>query len=324
MKSFVIFVLGTFLWVISAEGQEGFDALAWQRPVDNPVFTTEYGNNHDAVLFVEPGAEFPYYLIASHTSKRAQLWRSRKFSWDSKDWELVEKNYQIGKFYEYDDGVKVGDTYFVYEGGKVFTYSGDLADSSGKWVVSGNFPRKKCDDIGVFYEEGVFHIFGEYGDFPHGADGTSLSHFTSKTGLGDWTLINTKAVDANPEGGNRYGVGDATIVKIDKTYFLFCDRESKGSPYKVVAWKSSDLNQPFEYLGKAAMPRSKEKDDWDNHRVQDAEIAYVAELGGFVMFCNMMDKDGDPGGDFPTLKKKETRVIGCFYHEGVMKNLRGE
>jgi len=284
MKSFVIFVLGTFLWVISAEGQEGFDALAWQRPVDNPVFTTEYGNNHDAVLFVEPGAEFPYYLIASHTSKRAQLWRSRKFSWDSKDWELVEKNYQIGKFYEYDDGVKVGDTYFVYEGGKVFTYSGDLADSSGKWVVSGNFPRKKCDDIGVFYEEGVFHIFGEYGDFPHGADGTSLS----------------------------------------QTYFLFCDRESEGSPYKVVAWKSSDLNQPFEYLGKAAMPRSKEKDDWDNHRVQDAEIAYVAELGGFVMFCNMMDKDGDPGGDFPTLKKKETRVIGCFYHEGVMKNLRGE
>lgn len=324
MKSFIIFVLGALLCSASAEGQDDFDALAWQRPVDNPVFTTEFGNNHDAVLFVEPEAEFPYYLIASHTNKSSQLWRSRKFSWDSKDWELVERNYQLGKFYEYDDGVKVGDTYYVYEGGKVFTYSGDLARSSGKWVTTGTFPWKKCDDIGVFYEDGVFHIFGEYGDFPHGPDGTSLSHYTSKTGLGDWILVDAKAVDANPEGGHRYGVGDATIVKIDETYFLFCDRESKGSPYKVVAWKTSDLNQPFEYLGKAAVPRSKEKDDWDNYRIQDADIVYAAELGGYVMFCNMMDVDGNPGGDFPTLKKKETRVIGCFYHAGAMEGVEKE
>ena len=57
-------------------------------------------------------------------------------------------------------------------------------------------------------------MFGEHGHFPHGPDGTSLAHFTSSTGLGDWKLVNAKAVDPNPDGGHKYGVGDATIEKI--------------------------------------------------------------------------------------------------------------
>ena len=167
-----------------------FAPLAWRRPVDNPVFTSDFGNNHDAVLFVEPELEYPYHLIISHTAKAAQLWRAKKFSWNSADWELVEKKYKIGKHYEYDDGVKVGDTYYLFEAGIVYTFTGDLAESSGKWKKAGTFPKKQCDDIGVFCEEGVFHIFGEFGKFPHGADGTSLAHFTSLTGLGDWKLVN--------------------------------------------------------------------------------------------------------------------------------------
>ena len=31
--------------------------------------------------------------------------------------------------------------------------------------------------------------------------------------------------------------------------------------------------EPFEYLGLAITPRSKEVDDWDNYRIQDADIA---------------------------------------------------
>ena len=296
-----------------------FAPLAWRRPVDNPVFTSDFGNNHDAILFVEPELEYPYHLIISHTAKAAQLWRAKKFSWNSADWELVEKKYKIGKHYEYDDGVKVGDTYYLFEAGIVYTFTGDLAESSGKWKKAGTFPKKQCDDIGVFCEEGVFHIFGEFGKFPHGADGTSLAHFTSVTGLGDWKLVNKKAVDPNPEGGNEYGVGDATIAKIDGVYYLYCDEETKSSPYKIIAWRSSDLNQSFERVGEAIRPRPDEVDDWDNYRIQDGDLEYIPELGGYVMVCNMMDKDGNPGGNFPTLKGKQTRVIGVFMHEQTLR-----
>jgi hypothetical protein len=256
-------------------------------------------------------------LIVSHTPKFAHLWRSKKFSWSSEDWELVSDQYKIGNFYEYDDGLKVDGTYYIYEGGKVFTYSGPLEDSSGKWKVTGSFPYKQCDDIGMFYEDGLFHMFGEHGHFPHGPDGTSLAHFTSKTGLGEWEMVNPKAVDPNPKGGHKYGVGDATIAKIQGNYYIYCDRESQGSPYKVTAWRSKSLMEPFEFLGLAITPRSNEVDDWDNYRIQDADIAYIPELKRYVMTCNMMDKDGNPGGDFSGsgLKGKDTRVIGVFYSD---------
>lgn len=294
-----------------------FDPLDWKRPVDNPVFTTTHGNNHDSVLFVDPELEYPYHLIISHTPEAAHLWRAKKFSWSSSDWELVSDQYIIGKHYEYDDGVKVDGTYYLYEEGIVYTFSGPLEQASGQWKAAGTFPFKQCDDIGIYYEDGMFHMFGEHGDFPHGPDGTSLAHFTSTTGLGDWKLVNAKAVDPNPDGGHKYGVGDATIEKIEGEYYIFCDRESKGSPYKVVAWKSKDINKPFEYVGKAITPRSDEVDDWDNYRIQDPDIAYIPELGRYVITANMMDRDGNPGGDFPTMKGNTTRVIGIFYHGDV-------
>ena len=294
-----------------------FDPLDWKRPVDNPVFTTTFGNNHDSVLFVDPELEYPYHLIISHTEEAAHLWRAKKFSWSSADWELVSDQYIIGKHYEYDDGVKVDGTYYLYEEGIVYTFSGPLEEASGKWKAAGTFPFKQCDDIGIYYEDGVFHMFGEHGDFPHGPDGTSLAHFSSTTGLGDWKLVNAKAVDPNPDGGHKYGVGDATIEKIGGEYYIYCDRESKGSPYKVVAWKSKDINKPFEYVGKAITPRSDEVDDWDNYRIQDPDIAYIPELGRYVITANMMDRDGNPGGNFPTMKGNTTRVIGVFYHGDV-------
>ena len=69
------------------------------------------------------------------------------------------------------------------------------------------------------------------------------------------------------------------------------------------------------YLGVAFAPRSDAVDDWDNHRVQDADIAYIPEMKRFVMTCNMMDTDGNPGGDFPTMKPGHSRVIGTFYSD---------
>lgn len=285
----------------------------WYRPVDNPVFTIDYGNNHDSVLFVEPELEYPYHLIISHEKEAAHLWRTKRFSWSSADWELVSDQYIIGNHYEYDDGVKVGDTYYIYEDGTVYTFTGPLEEASGQWKKAGTFPKKECDDAGVFYEEGVFHLFGEYGHFPHGPDGTSLSHFTSTTGVGDWTLVNAKAVDPNPDGGHTYGVGDPTIAKIEGMYYIFCDRESEGVPYRVIAWQSPDLNTPFEYRGVALAPRSDETDDWDNYRIQDADIGYIPELKRYVLTVNMKDHDGNPGGNFPTLGKNQSRVVGVFY-----------
>mgnify|MGYP001163963215 FL=1 len=295
--------------------------LGWHRPVDANAFVTSKGNNHDSVLFVDHELEYPYHLIISHTPQYAHLWRTKKFSWTSNDWELVSDRYKIGKHYEYDDGVKVDGTYYIFEEGKVYTFSGPLEKASGKWKMAGTFPRKQCDDIGVYFEDGLFHMFGEHGNFPHGPDGTSLAHFTSETGLGDWKLVNPKAVDPNPDGGNKYGVGDATIAKIQGNYYIFCDRESQGSPYKVTAWRSKSLMEPFEYLGLAITPRSNELDDWDNYRIQDADIAFIPELNRYVMTCNMMDKDGNPGGNFSGsgLKGKDTRVIGVFYSDHTLK-----
>jgi len=286
----------------------------WYRPVDNPVFTVSHGNNHDAILFAEPRLEYPYHLIISHTPAAAHLWRARRFSWDSSDWELVSDEYIIGDHYEYDDGVKVDGTYYVYEDGTVYTWSGPLEEASGKWKLAGTFPVEICDDIGVYHEDGLFHLFGEFGHFPGGPDGTSLCHLTSPTGLGDWKLERKKAVDPNPDGGDRYGVGDPTIARIEGNYYIFCDLESEGSPYRVSAWRSGDLSEPFEYLGIAIQPRSDQTDDWDNYRIQDPDIGFVPELSRYVIICNMMDKDGNPGGDFPTLNNF-TRVIGVFYSE---------
>ncbi len=300
-----------------------FDWRAWRRPVDNPVFTSEHGNNHDSILFVEPELEYPYHLIISHTPAHADLWRAKRFSWDSSTWELVSGEYKIARHYEYDDGVKVNGTYYIYEAGHVYTFKGPLEKASGQWKRAGSFPVKQCDDVGVFYEDGVFHLFGEYGHFPHGPDGTSLSHFTSRTGLGDWKLVSTKAADANPDGGHKYGVGDPTIAKIQGEYYIFCDRESKGNPYKIIAWKSKDINAPFTYLGKAIEPRRDETDDWDNYRIQDGDIGYAHELSRYVMTCNMKDHDGNPGGHFPTMKKPHTRVIGVFYSDSIIKRKVG-
>jgi len=313
-KALIIFLSSLFTVIALAEPEAVKDPwLSWERPMDDNTFITSKGNNHDSVLFVDHELEYPYHLIISHTPKAAHLWRAKKFSPKSDGWELVSDQYKIGNHYEYDDGVKVDGTYYIYEEGIVYTFKGALEDASGKWKKAGTFPHKQCDDVGIFYEDGVFHMFGEHGNFPHGPDGTSLAHFTSTTGLGDWKLVNAKAVDPNPDGGNTYGVGDATIEKIDGMYYIFCDRESKGNPYKIIAWKSKSLDEPFEYIGKAITPRSDEKDDWDNYRVQDPDIIYVPELKRYVITCNMMDVDGNPGGDFPTMKGNNTRVIGVFY-----------
>ncbi|MEC8789961.1 MAG: hypothetical protein VXX29_01900, partial [Verrucomicrobiota bacterium] len=84
------------------------------------------------------------------------------------------------------------------------------------------------------------------------------------------------------------------------------------------------LFEPFEYLGKAITPRSNEVDDWDNYRIQDADIAFVPELNRYVMTCNMMDTDGIRGGNFSGsgLVKKSTRVIGVFYSNRTLKGKR--
>ena len=130
--------------------------VQWYRPVDNPVFNTTKGNNHDSIFFVEPELEYPYHLIVSHTPWAAHLWRTKKFSWSSSNWELVSDDYIIGNHYEYDDGVKVDGIYYIYEAGKVYTLSDTLEEGSGKWKVAGAFPKEKCEDVGVYYEDEVF------------------------------------------------------------------------------------------------------------------------------------------------------------------------
>lgn len=290
------------------------DWTEWYRPVEEPVFTTAHGNNHDSILFVDMDEEYPYKLIVSHEPSHAYLWRTKHFSWSSVNWELVSKKYNIAGHYEYDDGVKVNGTYYIYEVGNVYTYSGSLEDADGNWKKRGTFPDQ-IDDIGVYHENGVFHVFGEYGEFPHGPDGTSLAHFRSDSGFGNWELVDKKAVDPNPDGGRKYGTGDPTIAKIEGSYYIYCDLEMKGTPYRIMGWKSSDINEPFTFLGILMTPRSDQTANWDNYRVQDPDIGYIPDLNRYVMVCNMKDHDGVPGNmkDFPNLGDGNTRVNGWFY-----------
>ena len=65
---------------------------------------------------------------------------------------------------------------------------------------------------------------------------------------------------------------------------------------------------------KALVQRRDQIDDWDNYRIQDPEIGFIADQSRFVMTCNMMDMDGNPGGDFPGLPGF-TRVIGVFFSD---------
>ena len=321
----ILSIFGTFIFIglsCSYKKDKHEPWGEWYRPSDNPVFTINHGNNHDPVLFVDSTLEYPYHLIIggwgctpeNDDKPQTYLWRSKSFSWSSNDWELVSDNYKIGCYYEYDDGLKIGDKYYIYEEGIVFTYEGPLEEASGNWKEEGAFPKKLGDDIGVFYENGIFHLFGEYGNFSHGPDGTSLSHLTSKTGLGDWVLEDTLAVNPNPNGGDTFGVGDATIIKIGEDYYLYCDIESEGTPYRIMAWKSSSLYERFKKLSVAISPRENETDDWDNYRIQDGDIAYIPEIMKYVMVCNMKDVDGNPGGNFPKLKNA-TRVVGFFYND---------
>ncbi len=284
----------------------------WFRPVDQPVFTTAPAKNHDPIFFVEPdNPDYKYHLIISEDEDKAFYWRTNTFSWNSDQWELVSDNYKIdanGQF-EYDDGVKVGDTYYIYEAGEndpdgvVYTYTGDLADASGNWTVAGSFPKAQADDVGVWYEDGVFHMYGENGDvdgLPF--DGATLAHLTSSTGVGDWTVQRTDAVVP----GEGFGVGDATIAKIDGKYWLYSDRESEDQTYRITAWSADSLDDQFQFEGIAIAPREGETDDYDNERIQDGDIGYVSELDRWVMFANVRDRDGNPGPG-------NTQFVSAFY-----------
>ena len=307
-RSHLLPVLSVLIAASLAQAED-LDWSAWHRPVDQNVFTTDHGNNHDTIFFVEPDhPTHKYHLIVSHETSGADYWRTNDFSWSSNNWELVSGDYDIGGQYEYDDGVKVGDTYYIYEAGQddpngiVYTYTGDLADADGNWTVSGSFPKADADDVGIWYEDNVFHMYGENGTFEGGFDGATLSHLTSSTGLGDWTVQRTDAVVP----GDGYGVGDPTIAKIDGEYWLYCDREGNGETYRITAWKSSTLDGQFEFVDVAIAPREGETDDYDNHRVQDGDIGYVSELDKWVMFANVRDTDGNPGPG-------STRFAGVFY-----------
>lgn len=100
--------------------------------------------------------------------------------------------------------------------------------------------------------------------------------------------------------------------------------KNAGSRYKIIAWKSEDINEPFEYIGKVIEPRSDQVDDWGNHRIQDGDIEYIPCLNRYVMVCNMKDIDGNPGdkeGVFNSthLGENETRVVGFFYSRDTLK-----
>ena len=80
--------------------------------------------------------------------------------------------------------MKVIGTSYVYAEGIVYTFQGDLAQSSAQSKASGKFISKKCGDLSISHEDEIFHIFREHGHFPYDADYTDLTPFTSRTGLG--------------------------------------------------------------------------------------------------------------------------------------------
>ena len=292
----------------------------WIRATDqdgaeysNHVFFDNGENNHDPILFYDASLEYPYQLIISHEPSHAYHWQSKTFSPKAElGWELSAERYYLAMVYEFDDGVKVDGVHYVFKNGIIYSYSGSLEEANGSWLVAGTWPyydgngNKLSHDVGVFYEDNLFHIFGEYGDFPHGPDGISLSHYVSSGPADDWDweLVTNKAVDPNPDGSNTYGVGDATIIKIKDEYYLFSDIESLNVPYRVITWRTKNIFEPFEYVGLAVAPRTNDANNPDFYRVQDCDIIFAPEEGRYVMMCNVLQDSNNRRG---------TRRIGVYY-----------
>jgi hypothetical protein len=316
---YALILLGLF--ACKKETMQSSFHSSWYRPAKNPLFNTTNGNNHDPILFVDTSQTYPYHLIisgwqchaANQYAEQTYLWRAKSFSWSSADWELVDDHYQIGCQYEYDDAVKVDSTYYIYENGVVYTYAGNLSEGSGKWAAKGAFPRNLCDDIGVIYANGFFHLFGEYGRFEDRPDGKYISHLRSKTGLGQWEVVDLQQGDPNSQYTNPVGVGDPCVLQIGAKYVLYCDVESTTFPYQIDSWTSTYLSSPFTYEQVAVKPRTHDASLWDNYRVQDADVEFIPELNQYVMVCNFLDVDQNPAPtNFPRLNGRK-RVIGVLY-----------
>ena len=329
----ICFILTTISYIpIVGSTDQYNDMDEWYRPVDQSIFSSNHQNRHDCAVLVNSSWEYPYYIVIStdHSEEYFEVWKTQTWNYSSSEWTLVNANYNIfdnsapyDEPYELDDIIQKDGIYYAYEDSEVWSYDGGinglLDGGDGAWSQVGTFPGtpRVCADIGVWYDDpadggdGLVHIFGEHGTFNHPAttDGSELSHYTSKTGYDNWVLVDDNAVEPNPgvpDGAGTYGVGDATITKINNRYYLACDRESVGHPYNITMWYSDDINGSFTYIGQPITCRWQYTDDWDNYRVQDGDFVEFHDGSGYAMMMNWKDTDGTP------YAWADSRQIGSF------------
>ena len=277
--------------------------------VERPI-ADQFGNNHDAVYL--PGREgdnWRHYLIISGVGGIGQLYGSQRLTADASGWTLLDDDYSVAPRYELDDGLLIDGTYYIFEGRKIYAFSGELESSSNAWVEAGSVPAY-VDDIGVYYDGETVHAYGEYGRFAHGHDGVSIAYLTTDKTFSQWQLINTSIANPNTLPGADWGVGDPTLLVHDDRVLMVTDIEAKGIPYRMALWESEGFDRNFDFAGILAAPREGTA-DYNNHRVQDGEFAIESD-GSVFLFANWMDKDGNPGKSLPKFSAEWTRLVGGY------------
>ena len=286
-----------------------YEMQASCTPADAPI-SVDFGNNHDAVYLPgTPGSPYPHYLLISGSVGTGQLYGAQTLSADPDAWDLLVPDYHVTEQYELDDGIVIGDTYYIFEAQTVYAFSGDIAEGSRKWEAVGRFPDS-VDDIAVYFDGETVHLYGEYGHYADRPDGTTIAHMTAGPDFKDWVMEEPEAVRPNVGDTVVWGVGDASVIELDGQVLMTTDIESNGQPYRIALWRNDSLNGKFEFAGILAEP-APGTDGLYNYRVQDGDLA-IAEDGRVIMFANWRDLDGTPGSTLPAFPDGRTRVIGTY------------
>ncbi|WP_137679579.1 hypothetical protein [Aurantiacibacter suaedae] len=294
-----------------SELPENFSEISAQcRQASFPI-SDQFGNNHDPVYLPGvKGSEYNNYLIISGVDGVRQLYGANSLSNNPNNWKLVNENLKISEDYELDDGIMVNGIYYIFENGNIYEVDVPLENSSGKWNVVGHFP-KELDDIGVYYDGSILHIFGEYGEYSGGYDGARLAYATSDLTFKNWNIVSTNILDPNTKPESNWGVGDPSLIVLGGRVIMITDIEGPGDPYRIALWESDGFGRNFNFAGILAAPAPGNA-GYNNYRVQDGDFAVSAD-GQIYMFANWMDTDGNPGHKLPLFSEGWTRVVGGYH-----------
>ncbi len=260
------------------------ESLTIQQTRSWPNWSLETGiapGGKDAPVFVVSGKNDYWYLNASRGGGPYHAWHST----DMKNWTLhsnavgedwvTTAEHADGRFYIYYDQPNDEDPHLIIDR--------DLTDQKKRRVGKVFADPSHGSDSGVFRaEDGSFHlIYEDWTDInasEHNWDSELAGHAESPDGINGFQphehppFIDKRGdrIDGirkykHPNGVYEYqpraepidAFGDYTMIRVGRTYYLFCDYDPHQQPMRVGYWHGTKLRKPFQWggeLGKGFHP----------------------------------------------------------------------